>query len=209
MKSFNESFYTTDFDKEMIDFITSVYEVSDLQWDSNGDELVYGTGNGYFWTNTFPNHRPARTILYWGSEPLTKQQFKEKIGMPQDNIVEESTFGKKDLVDGMFVKTRSGEIHVVIGGCAHDNTGWMDLEEEFYENLLENSDNTDLDIVEVFIKERSFSLTKHFAGDGLTSIWKRTPPKSIKVINLEKLITMHEEQLEATKKLLAEELNNV
>ena len=195
MGIFNESFYTTDFDQEMMDFVESRYKASERQWNLDGDELVYGKGNGYFWTNSFPHNGSARDFIWETPMTLTKQEFKEKIGMPQDNIAEEgTTFGKKDLVDGMFVKTREGEIHVVIGDSAHDITGYLDL------------GNSDLDIVEVFIKEKNYSLIKHLNGVGLKSIWKRTPPKTEKVIKLEERISIMQDNLLALKEQLEEEL---
>lgn len=205
MKSFNEGFYTEDFDQEMLDFIEANYTVDcDIRGWSNLDLCLCYSG----WDKDF-YLAYSNTVLY----KLTKEEFKRKIGMPtkgtimeNETVQEQDTFGKKDLVDGMFVKTREGEIHVVIGDSAHDNTGHLDLGKEFEEDLTDNLGNSDLDIVEVFIKEKNYSLIKHLNGEGLKSIWKRTPPKSEKVIKLEKLIVMHEEQLEATKKLLAEEL---
>lgn len=152
----NESFYTTDFDQKMMDFIESRF----------------------------------------------------KIENPNNNRKEE-TFTKKDLVDGMFVKTRNGEINIVIGDIVCDNTGFLDIEQEYDVYLVASGDFEELDIMEVLVKDSNQPLHKYLSGEGLKSVWKRTPPKSEKVIRLEKLITMHEEQLEATKKLLAEELDNV
>ena len=200
MSSFNEGFYTEGLDQEMLDFIEENYTLDkDVGWDDLDLKLCYSKvcDDFYLLPQSYTLHLPY----------LTKEQFKEKIGMLTDDTImesksiqEQATFGKKDLVDGMFVKCRNEDIHIVIGTCAHDNKGWMDLENEFTEDLLENSDITDLDIVEVFIKEKNLSLVEHFVGAGLKSIWKRTPPKSEKVIKLEKLILVHEEQLEATNK---------
>ena len=204
--SFNESFYTEDYDQGMLDFIEMNYNVNTL-WSLEDMFLNYTPTLDCFWTNNYK-------ASHFGD--ITKEQFKAKIGMlteetamENQTVQEQATFGKKDLVDGMFVKCRNGEIHIVIGTCAQNNNGWMDLGNEFTEGLLENSDITNLDIVEVFVKEKNLPLVKHFVGAGLKSIWKRTPPKSEKVIKLEELILMHEGQLEATKKLLEEELVNV
>ena len=209
MSTFDKSFYTTDFDQEMMDFIegNSGFKIEDefLHWHDYHNILAYGAGRGAFWTES------AALDVYRTSTPLTKQQFKEKIGMPMESpVTEETTFGKKDLVDGMFVKCRNGEIHVVLGDIACDDSGFLDLEQEYDEEMLylgASEDFEEFDIMEVFVKYSNLPLHEYLSGEGLKSIWKRTPPKSEKVIKLEKLIRMHEEQLEATKKLLAEELS--
>lgn len=128
--------------------------------------------------------------------------------MPKDNIVEEGTFGKKDLVDGMFVKCRNGEVFLKLGNTLHNLTGYLQLS-ELDDKLLDVERDEEWDIIEVLSAEGvEGSLPRIFDKEqGLKSIWKRTPPKSEKVIKLEELIRMHEEQLEATKKLLAEELS--
>ena len=214
MKSFSESFYTTDFDKEMLAFIeNSDYEIEDykLAWDVSHTVLAHADLLGGFWTEDTSTHEDD--YLDSGYTLLTKQQFKEKIGMPKDNIVtEDTTFGKNDLVDGMFVKCRNEEIHILLGDIACDNTGFLDIEQEYDEAMLylgASEDFEEFDIMEVLVKDSNQPLHKYLLGEGLKSIWKRTPPKSEKVIKLEKLIMMYEEQLEATKKLLAEELGNV
>ena len=214
MKSFNDNFYTIDFDQEMMDFIEDSYTFSDMQWNCNGDELVYGVGNGYFRTNTFPeNSSIESTTSRHGYTKLTKQQFKEKIGMPVDTPVkEEATFSKKDLVDGMFVKCRNGEIHIVLGGIVCDDYGFLSLGQDYNEDMLFaalDGSGSEYDIMEVFVKNNNQRLYEYLSGEGLKSIWKRAPSKSEKVLKLEELIRMHEERLEATKKLLEEELSNV
>ena len=171
------------------------------------DYCPFNSGLDSFWTEDIntPNDYSEQ-----GYTLLTKQQFKEKIGMPMDKpTTEKKTFTKKDLVDGMFVKTRNGEINIVIGDIVCDNTGFLDIEQEYDVYLVASGDFEELDIMEVLVKDSNQPLHKYLSGEGLKSVWKRTPPKSEKVIRLEKLITMHEEQLEATKKLLAEELDNV
>ena len=87
-KLFDEDFYTIDFDKEMMDFIESKYEWADRQWDYNGNELVYGRGTDYFYTNSFPAN--SSITEHYALRELTKQQFKEKIGMVDNNTPAES-----------------------------------------------------------------------------------------------------------------------
>lgn len=205
MKSFNEGFYTEDFDQEMLDFIESNHTVDHYVngWSNLDLCLCYSE-----WDKDFYLKYSNSTV-----NKLTKEEFKRKIGMPtgentteSETIQEQATFGKKDLVDGMFVKCRNGKLHVVIGMCAHNNNGWMDLENEFTEDLLETSDITNLDIVEVFLKAKNFPLAQYLKGAGLQSIWKRTPPKSEKVIKLEERISTMQDNLLALKEQLEEEL---
>lgn len=85
---FDENFYTTDFDKEMMDFIESTYKCGNLQWNYNGNELVYGSGIDYFWTNSFPVN--SSITEYQEARELTKQQFKDKISMVDNNNPSES-----------------------------------------------------------------------------------------------------------------------
>ena len=211
MKTFNENFYTEDYDQEMLDFIEN--NISRVESNptntqiSNGTELVYGNGLKEFWVNK-ENYTAANSSF----NKLTKEEFKRKIGMPTKEIImenetlqEQATFGKKDLVDGMFVKIRNGEIFLKLGNNLNNLKGYLEFS-GLDEQLLDAERDEEWDIVEVFSPEEETTLASYFRGNGLTSIWKRTPPRSEKVIKLEKLILMHEEQLEATKKLLEEEL---
>lgn len=79
MQLFNEGFYTEDFDQEMFDFIKA------QGWSLDGEtglvkaslsalHLYYGTGIEGFWTDNDENDLEDY-------EHLTKQQFKEKVGM--------------------------------------------------------------------------------------------------------------------------------
>ncbi|QDP59550.1 MAG: hypothetical protein GOVbin4162_124 [Prokaryotic dsDNA virus sp.] len=101
MNHFNESFYTDDFDQEMLDYIWENYSVSDIQyeWASSDTYLKYSPALGYFWTCYCENTNSVK---------LTKQQFKEKIGMAQKQ------FSKSDLKkrkwDGVRLHHRNSRI---------------------------------------------------------------------------------------------------
>tara|TARA_R110002012_G_scaffold49804_2_gene128790 strand:- start:46216 stop:46851 length:636 start_codon:yes stop_codon:yes gene_type:complete len=211
MNTFNESFYTTDFDQDMMDFIESKYKVSDIQWVLDSAELVYGESNNYFLTNDTGRGDSSCTQYRSYYKGLTKQQFKGKIGMPMDKpATEKKTFTKKDLVDGMFVKFRDeDQYRLVLSGNLHGKDGFCPLDEFTEAMRFGHGEGDSSDIVEVLVSDSTCDLGSNHEGFGLESIWKRTPPKSEKVIKLEKLILMQEEQLEATKKLLADELDNV
>lgn len=204
MSRFNERFSTNDFDQEMMDFIECNFHLSGeaRSWSCQDKYLKYGCNCNAFWTREY-NSNSDFTLL-------TKQQFKEKIGMPVDNNTKEETFTKKDLVDGMFVKFGDeDQYRLVLSGNLHGKDGFCPLD-EFTESMgFGHEEGDPSDIVEVLVSDSTCDLGSNHEGFGLDSIWKRTPPKSEKVIKLEQLISMHEEQLEATKKLLAEELDNV
>lgn len=210
MKTFDENFYTEDYDQEMLDFIDSNYtaDKSVRGW-SNLDLILFYSS----WDNDFylaPDDTDDPTY-----NKLTKAEFKQKIGMPteetlmeKETVQEQATFGKKDLVDGMFVKCRNGNVFMKLGNTLNSLTGYLELD-VYTDTLLEGESEDDWDIVEVYqTKGKECSLTRMLEKrQGLIPIWKRTPPKSEKVIKLKKLILLHEEQLEATKKLLEEELS--
>lgn len=73
-KLFDESFCTTEHDRDIIDFIEKRFIVSSGDWGFPSKYIVYGTGCDYFWTSDNSCSEEFRT-------KLTKQQFKEKIGM--------------------------------------------------------------------------------------------------------------------------------
>lgn len=96
MSLFSEDFYTDDFDQEMLDWIKSNLKISQIQgeWDVSHTKLEYYNTKGidYFWTSNCTSHETK----------LTKQQFKEKIGM----VTKQFTIA--DLKDGMVVEIDSG-----------------------------------------------------------------------------------------------------
>lgn len=102
---FNERFYTDDFDQEMMNFVVTKYSRAkqDWCWDKNQNFLVYGFSNNYFWTED-SNINSDKDYKY-----LTKQQFKEKIGMTT------KTFTKADLKDGMRLINRDGNTYYLLG----------------------------------------------------------------------------------------------
>lgn len=89
-RHFDSWFYTEDFDQEMLDYCQKVYGLSTRQRSTKDEFLRYGSGNNYFWTCNDDWHNSD-------FEKLTKQQFKEKIGMTTKQ------FTKADLVAGKHV----------------------------------------------------------------------------------------------------------
>lgn len=103
MKKFNESFYTDDFDQETLDFIQENYNVTSSGKFIDSDKyLKYGVVNGFFWTH---DHPPYAQMKH-----LTKNQFKEKIGMTNESQPEkqERIFKLIDK-DGYFAKSNANK----------------------------------------------------------------------------------------------------
>lgn len=172
-RHFDSWFYTEDFDQEMLDYCQKVYGLSTRQRSTEDEFLRYGTGNNYFWTCNDDWHNSD-------FEKLTKQQFKDKIGMTTKQ------FTKSDLVAGMITKYENGDLRLVLGDTLKGKDfGWMPLE-DLDDNLSHS--NSNWSIVEVFSpKAEYYNLSELFEEYKLKSIWKRPPPKSASQIELEKL----------------------
>jgi hypothetical protein len=104
MRLFSESFYTDDFDQEMLDFIISAgMKVEGAAWGAppalTDTHLRYGTENNYFWTTSY---QPSYDRY------VTKAQFKEKIGMTNKlgdykiDVRDMSEEQKKKVQDAFF-----------------------------------------------------------------------------------------------------------
>lgn len=201
MKSFDESFYTVDFDQGMLDFIGRGYKTIEDQLDHKGEELVYSSACDCFWTNTFPKHDSIKD--YEVLPELTKEQFKQKIGMAlkntttvkDDNIVENNTFTKSDLKDGMLVRHRGYEtLYMKIGDMLLSLGGYNKL--SFLDENLLARDESAWDVVEVYENHFAKNITEAFDVTYLKSIWKRTPEKTPVQIELEEKIKTTKEMLE-------------
>lgn len=170
MSLFNGNFYTDDFDQEMLDYVRNLGSISKRSGvdylEIKYKYLKYGSSCDYFWTNNI-------TITLDEYNYLTKQQFKEKVGMTQKQ------FTKADLKDGMVVKHR--------GGCHYSNKyGGLNLvvkdsllqADEFslichYNQDLTSEEFTEFDIVEVFEVLQNQANLKNITNWKLKSIWKR------------------------------------
>ena len=193
MKSFNEGFYI---DQDMLDFIEANYTVVGdvIGWSNLDLSLCYSDCDKGFY------------LAYYISEDnkLTKEEFKQKIGMPteetamgDETLQEQATFGKKDLVDGMFVKTRDGNLYMKLGNSCYSLKAYLELS-GYTEGLMDIGEECDFDIVEVFTKQHECCLgLSHILeqGLGITSIWKRTLPKSERQVVLEANVRRYEDEL--------------
>lgn len=173
MKKFNERFHTDDYDQEMLDFIKENYNI----WEDDSYPFNLNTRKKLLRYNEY---NEFVVTCYEIGEYLTKQQFKEKIGM-----VNKGTFTKDDLVVGKhIVECRNGSRYVVL----EDNVllelgdlGWEGLD-DFEEDLLFDRDNSDeWDIVKVYrVQYKNIHLSKD-----LPLVWERKSPQQLEIDKLQ------------------------
>jgi len=162
MKKFNEHFWTDDYDQEMLDFIKDNYNI----WEDDLFPFSLSTGKKVL---RYDEEKVFVVTCFEIGEYLTKQEFKEKIGMTNKD-----TFTKGDLVAGKHVVVyRSGHRRVVMyNGCLSGVDGNSNLEN--YNNELEHDRNSSMDIIEVY-EICSNSLLKDLVErKNLKLVWKRT-----------------------------------
>jgi hypothetical protein len=203
MTQFNENFYTDDFDQEMLNFLKKNFKYTN-ELDgcpANPIYLKYSIINEYFWTSDYkPSH---------GSKQLTKQQFKEKIGMTTNtHSNKNTTFTKDMLVSGEHVvEFGDGDLGLVLASgfvCQNCRMGFDDINYD----LTYDDDDCDLDIVKVYKIKRNFILNNLSTKENLTLLWERETPaqkekrlaKEAAFAEVERL----EKELEKVKKILAE-----
>lgn len=186
MSLFKEEFYTDDYDQEMLDFIKSKYPITKAKWDVEEGNLVYGTGNNYFWTTGMP----------LVTNRLTKGQFKEKIGMPvkdenvqEQNDIEDNTLTKDMLKTGMIAEYKrsvTGKIYltmVLLGTengdiVAGETWGSLDKSIDYITSVWQPKNNMHfLNSAEGF--DAGLNL------DGCTLIWERKSPEQLEIDKLQ------------------------
>ncbi len=188
MKSFAENFYTGDYDQEMLDFIDKNYTIDFVNGWRIKESLSYHISDDDFFVST---------DIKGAGKLLTKEQFKEKIGMT-NKTHDEGVFTKNMLKDGMFVKMK-GDIYMVLGKvlCSYDR---YILLEDYDEGLNDNEQEV-WNIQEVYILEGEDNiapLNYSLSGNGLTSIWERPPEKSKAQFHYDKC----KEKLEGIQKMM-------
>ena len=104
-KLFDESFCTSDYDQEMVDFLAKVYNCSNTGLRLDHGFLKYSLIYNEFWTSNYFVQCPV----------LTKQQFKEKIGMIDKE-------GKKDEMVSYKLIDKDGYLksHAKNGEILHE-----------------------------------------------------------------------------------------
>lgn len=137
MTQFNEYFYTNDFDQEMLDFLEENYNISDADWSVGGDSsyLAYSK-----LLNRFSTDENESFHVLCGYKRLTKQQFKDKIGMAdkkenkerifklidEKGYVDMNSHNKKFLSDeGILVEDEYYFKGVLYSGALLSLKGWV------------------------------------------------------------------------------------
>lgn len=177
MSLFNENFYTDDFDQEMLDYVRdlgSTIKRSRTDYlETKYKYLKYGTSCDYFWTNNI-------TVTLDEYTYLTKQQFKEKIGMTQKQ------FTKADLKDGMVVKYRGDKkdredlsnkcsgLRLVVNTYLISSDNFNVLDD--YDSGMSYNNDSVFTIDEVFEASDIYGGLNNIENWTLKSIWKRPEP---------------------------------
>lgn len=174
MQKFDESFYTEDYDQEMLDFLSDNFNV-DIKvngWEVGQSEALYHSlcCNQFF----------LSILAHIPSKKLTKQEFKERIGMTDEgtetfNGVDGEgnllNFTKDDLKTGMVVKTRESESKYFVLPKSIAQHGSM-LELGDYKQNLTDCDDSKYDIITVYQTEGT-TLSDIFSESCLTLLWQR------------------------------------
>jgi hypothetical protein len=110
-------------------------------------------------------------------------------------------FTKSDLIklsqsETVFVKQRNGNFKVVLGKAICGNDYSFGLIDNYNRDMTITCNETHLDIVAVYITNRSVSLNLYLKGDCLTLIWERTEqtPAQKEMEELQAQITKLQEQ---------------
>ena len=193
-KQFDGKFYTDTFDQEIINFIEKNLPVSDTNWKNRTKGCVYLKYSQY-----------NKVFWFSGSiDPdfkyLTKQQFKEKIGMANKQFTKDMLVAGKHVVE-----YRSGERRLILEaqgvvGCAGLNNYRDDLS-NYNDCLINTYDRNTYDngatIMKVYTLSNVYHFTELLKDSNLTLIWQREE-KSEAQIKLE--------QLEEQQRKLADEI---
>ncbi len=222
MTQFNESFYTDDFDQEMLDFIKEDFKITkDInEWDLSHEGLIHGEPLCYFWTDSICDY------ITDDFKYLTKQEFKDKIGMTdkENTTQQNNTFTKDMLVSGEHVvETREGIRYLVAGGMIINLNGYQPIGS--YEEDLEFKNLPLMSIDKIYSGryhddeiDCPRNVKEYHAGDGFkdylqnvenfTLIWKRESPEKQKqrevIQTLEEDLKRAQNALEEAKSKLEE-----
>lgn len=182
MSSFDDRFYTDDFDQEMLDYIKSEYSWDVIWFKGDDEHLKYGSNRDEFWT--FNAYENSVHFKY-----LTKQQFKEKIGMIKKEI-KTVGFTKNDLKTGMLVVLENGmEYTVMLGSVSvHHKHGdiivhktapsWHRLS-NFNQDLSQvSTDCCMYSIVAVYLPSYHIDVMNNYDTNKRKLLWEREKPKT-------------------------------
>ena len=126
-----------------------------------------------------------------------------------EEYMEQKTFTKSDLKDGMVVKYRGGctysdkysSLNLVVANTLIQSDEFNTLKK--FNNGLTHPDYTEFDIVEVFEVVSAYGL-EAIAGWGLKSVWKRPEPISVQQQAILDLEAKQQELIEAAKSIASD-----
>jgi hypothetical protein len=133
------------------------------QFDFRYREPYIGVTPGGSWGSWAGNHSPAI---------VTYTEMMQLLGKTMQ-------FTKSDLIklsqsETVFVKQRNGNFKVVLGKAICGNDYSFGLIDNYNRDMTITCNETHLDIVAVYITNRSVSLNLYLKGTCLTLIWERT-----------------------------------
>ncbi len=204
MKSFEESFYTEDYDQEMLDFIEENYTIDYVNgWEIKSALVHKVHKNKEFFVSRYTQH--------YGVKSLTKEQFKEKIGMTE-NLTKKTpsyknTFTKDMLVAGKHVVEVNSSV-----GCkellnvaiseegmylqGNDSVFPVEVFEDDIALPVVFASRMEVWVEEIYLIESPESFRR--IRGSLKSIWKRPPEKSKAQFHYDKC----KEKLEGIQKMM-------
>jgi len=197
-------YFTNDFDESMMEFVKEKWGgVDNWGFNQNDTALVVSTESKPYTSNC--------TLQYsrFLSKQLTKQQFKELIGMTNKQ------FTKDDLKTGHLVVLRNGEEYVVFKDvdCSHDRNNTKDVLvalKEYnwlyirrYTEELKHNCNSVGDIMRVYIQTSPHSFIREYEPDKRKLLWKREEKseKDLQIEELQGTITQAQEQINKLKEM--------
>ena len=203
MKSFEEGFYTEDYDQEMLDFIEKNYTIDYVNgWEIKSALVHKVHKNKEFFVSRYTQH--------YGAKFLTKEQFKEKIGMT-NNSYGKNTFTTDMLVAGKHVVEVISSV-----GCkellnvaiseegmylqGNDSVFSVEVFEDDIALPVVFASGMEVWVEEIYLIESPESFRR--IRGSLKSIWKRPPKKTSAQKHLEERIAATRKNLLELEKLL-------
>ncbi len=198
MKSFEESFYTEDYDQEMLDFIEENYTIDYVNgWEIKSALVHKVHKNKEFFVSRYTQH--------YGAKFLTKEQFKEKIGMT-NNSYGKNTFTTDMLVAGKHVvELCDGSLMLVLLINEElvfvEDESYLEVDGNFNEKLI-CADGDHLDVKRIYSISELGGFWNMINKKHLTIEWERPPEKTSAQKHLEEKIAVTRKNLLELEKLL-------
>ena len=145
---------------------------------------------------------------------LNLKQFKEMLNIETKEENKMSTFTKDDLKTGHLVVSREGGEYVVFKDSANahnthksvmvnlnEDYNWATLED--YDDTLKYLEDTEYDIMEVYLQSHPYSFVHEYEADKRQLLWKREEKseKDLQIEELQATITQAQEQISKLKEI--------